>query len=435
MERREFLHGALGAPVIVPGSALGLNGAVAPSERIHMGFIGAGGMGGGHVRAFSAQPDVRGVAICDVRKEHRDRAKQVVDTRNGDTACATYNDFREMLARDDIDAVLIAVPDHWHVLVGLEAARRRKDMYYEKPLGMSLTEDKAMRRAVHRGGVIFQFGTQQRSDQRFRLACELVRNGRLGQLRKIVLAAASFTQVPNQPAEPVPPGFDYDMWLGPAPWAPHCNLRCTRQFTLLYDYSLGCVGGAWGIHDADIAQWAMDADRGGPVEVEGAGQFPRDGFYDTAPAFEVEHRYANGVRLIFADWATARKHAPQMNMIRMGLFFEGTEGWIAVSREGIFTHPEKLARTVFGSGDVRLPRSNDHRRNFLDSVRKRTQPISHLEAAVRSDTVCHQADIAMRLARKLRWDPLREEFTGDEQANRMLVRPMRGSWHLGGSPA
>jgi predicted dehydrogenase len=430
MQRRELIKAAVGAPLIIPASALGLNGATAPSDRITMGFIGVGGMGGGHVRAFSAFPDVRIVAICDVRKLHRDRAKQVVDTRYGDTACATYGDFREILAREDIDAVLTACPDHWHVLVGLEIARRRKDVYFEKPVGMSVTEAKALRQAVNRSGIIFQFGTQQRSDQRFRLACELVRNGRIGQLRKIVLAAASFTQVPNQPVQPVPEGFDYDMWLGPAPWVPHCELRCTRQFTLLYDHSLGCVGGAWGVHDADIAQWSVDADSTGPIEVEGVGYFAKDGFYDTAPAWEVEHRYANGVRLIFADWATARKHAPQMSMIRMGLFFEGTEGWIAVSRDGIWTQPERLARAVFSPGDVRLPVSDDHRRQFLTSVRKRTRPISHIESAVRSDTVCQQADIAMRLGRKLRWDPVREEFIGDEQANRMLVRPMRSPWHL-----
>lgn len=424
------MKAAAAAPLIVPSGVLGLGGATAPSDRIQMGFIGVGGMGGGHVRAFSAMPDVRIVAVCDVRKSHRDRAKQVVDSRYGDTACATYADFRELLAREDIDAVLMACPDHWHVLVGLEIARRGKDVYFEKPLGLSVEEGKAMRKAVERSGIVFQFGTQQRSDQRFRLACELVRNGRLGRLRKIVLAAASYTQVPNQPEQPVPEGFDYEMWLGPAPWAPHCELRCTRQFTLLYDYSLGCVGGAWGVHDADIAQWAMDADDSGPIEVEGTGQFPRDGFFDTAPAFEVEHRYANGVRLIFADWMTARKHAPQMSRIRMGMFFEGTEGWIVVSREGIYTHPDRLARTVFGSSDIRLERSDDHRRNFLDAVRKRTRPISHIGAAMRSDTVCHQADIAMRLGRRLRWDPVREEFIGDAQANRMLVRPMRQPWHL-----
>ncbi len=421
MQRREFLRTAAGAAGVP---------FVTPSDKIVMGFIGVGGMGSEHLRAFTAQPDVRVAAICDVRQANRERAKQYVDSHYGDSACAEYRDFRELLARKDIDAVLIAVPDHWHVLVGLEAARQGKDMYYEKPMGVSLAEGQAMRTAVRRHGVVFQFGTQQRSDQRFRLACELVRNGRIGQLQSIMLGSASYTQVPNQPTEPVPPGFDYDMWLGPAPWAPHCTLRCTRQFTLLYDYSLGCIGGAWGVHDTDIAQWTVDADHTGPVEVEGIGHFPADGFYDTAPAWDVEHRYANGVKLLNMDRATALKRAGQFKMIGMGLLFVGSEGWIAISRQGMNTEPPSLASTRFGPNDVRLPHSRDHRRNFLEAVRARRDPISNIEAAVRSDTVCQQADIAMRLQRKLRWDPVKEVFTDDEQANRMLSRPMRSPWHL-----
>jgi predicted dehydrogenase len=433
MNRRQFTRAALAAapaPLFVPASALGRNGATAPSDRIVMASIGVGGQGGGHLRALVAQPDVRVSAVCDVRQANRERAKQVVDSRYGDTACAEYADFRELLARPDIDAVLIAVPDHWHVLIGLEAARRGKDMYFEKPMGLTVEQGQAMRAAVRRSGVVFQFGTQQRSDARFRFACELARNGRLGRLQTIVLGAASFTQVPPQPTEPVPLGFDYDMWLGPAPWAPHCNLRCTRQFTLLYDYSLGCVGGAWGVHDTDIAQWALDADHTGPVEIEGTATFPRDGFYDTAPQWDVEQKYASGVRLLNCDGATALRHAWQFRIINRGVFFQGSEGWIAVSRQTMETYPESLKTARFGSGDIRLPRSDDHRRDFLNAVRSRREPISPIESAVRSDTVCQQADIAMRLRRKLRWDPVAERFLDDPQANRMLSRPMRSPWRL-----
>jgi len=430
LPRRRFMKALVAAPALMPASALGRGGSPPPSDRIVMGAIGVGGMGGGHVRAFLQQPDVRLVAVCDVRTSARLKSKAAADAHYGDQACAVYNDFRELLSRADIDAVMIATPDHWHVLVGLEAARRGKHMYFEKPVGMSVAEAKALRQAVRRSGVVFQFGTQQRSDEGFRFACELARNGRLGQLETIMLGAASYTQVPNQPAQPVPPGLDYEMWLGPAPWVPFTELRCTRQFTLLYDYSLGCIGGAWGVHDADVAQWAADADATGPVEVEGWGEFPADGFYDTAPVWEVEHRYANGVKLLFMDHATALRRAPQFRLINMGVLLVGSSGWVAVSRQGAHTHPESLARTVIGPNEVQLPRSLNHRRNFLDAVRTGARPISHIEAAVRSDTVCHQADIAMRLRRKLRWDPVKEVFVDDAQANRLLSRPMRSPWRL-----
>ena len=416
--------------MIVPGSALGLNGAVPPSDRITIGHIGVGGMGTGHVRAFVQNADVQTVAICDVRREHREAAKSIIDTAYGNKDCALYNDFRELLARPDIDAMVMACPDYWHALIGLEAARNRKDMYYEKPMSMSIAENQAMRDAVNRYGVVFQFGTQQRSDAGYRFACELVRNGRLGKMRDIMIGTATAPFSPDLPEEPIPAGFDYEMWLGPSPWAPFNTRRCTRDWTHIHDYSLGCLSGAWGIHDVDIAQWALDADHSGPVEVEATGVFPGKGLFDTAKEFDAVLTYANGVKLSIMDMPTAVKKRPQFRLQWMCMVFEGSDGWVLVGRNGLQAEPKSLLREVIGPNEVRLPRSANHRRNFLDAVKTRTRPISHIDAAVRSDAVCHLSDISMRLGRKLRWSPEKEQFVSDEAANRQLSRTLRSPWRI-----
>lgn len=423
LDRRTFLGSSL-APLILPAAACGAN------DRINLGMIGVGGMGSGHLRALVNQSDVRVVAICDVKSDNRNRATDAVNTAYKENTCAGYNDFREMLVRPDIDAVLMAVPDHWHALIGIEAARRGKHMYYEKPMGVSVAESQAMRAAVKRNGVVFQFGTQQRSSHNYRHTIELIRNGRIGELKTIIIGSAMSQYRPNQPEQPIPEGFDYEMWLGPAPWVPYTFERCTRNWTLIYDYSLGCISGAWGVHDVDIAQWAADADHTGPIEVEGSGVYPADGIYDTAVQWEVEHKYANGVKLIHTDIQTAKKRAPQFAFGSMASVFIGTEGWIYVSRNALRTHPEGLVREKFGPGQQHVIRSDDHKRNFLEAVRTGAQPISHIDAAVNADHVCQQADVAMRLKRKLRWDPANERFVDDPQANRMLSRPMRSPWRL-----
>jgi predicted dehydrogenase len=287
-----------------------------------------------------------------------------------------------------------------------------------------------MRDAVRRYGVVFQFGTQQRSSFTFRHAVELVRNGRIGQMKEIVIGSANSQYIPNQPPQPVPEGFDYDMWLGPAPWVPYTAERVTRNWTLIYDYSLGCISGAWGVHDIDTAQWALDTDHTGPVEVEGDGVYPADGLYDTATSWEIHHTYANGVKLIHTDIRSAKKKWEQFSLGNMASLFIGSEGWIYVSRSAIHTHPSHLVRHKFGPNDIRVIHSDDHRGNFLDAIRTGAEPVSPIEAAVRADTICQQADVAMRLKRKLRWDPAKEEFVDDAEANRMLSRPMRSPWHL-----
>ena len=435
MNRRDFfknsasLVGAIALPTIIPASALGRGVRVAPSDKIVMGCIGVGGMGTGHVRSFLGFDDVHIAAVCDVRRQHAERAKNMVDKKYSQQSCQIYNDYRQLLARPDIDAIVNATPDHWHSLIGLEAARQKIHMYYEKPLTRSIAESQAVRRAVKDYDVIFQFGTQQRSDQRFRYTCELVRNGKIGDLETIMIGSAQFEPIGLQPAQPVPDGLDYNMWLGPAPWAPYTQKRCTRNWTLISDYSLGCLSGAWGIHSVDIAQWANRSDDAAPITTEGWGKAPKKGLYDTYIEWKAEHTYANGVKLIHMDMETALKHAKQFELFWMAILFLGSEGWVYVGRGFLDAHPKSLLNVKFGPNDERLPVSQDHRRQFLDSVKKHQQPISHIDSAYYSDITCHHAHIAMTCGRKLTWNNQTEQFENDVQANRMLRRAMSSPWH------
>ncbi len=450
--RRAFLKTSaatgigLSLPYYVPSRALGADGTVAPSERTVMGCIGVGSMGGGHLRAFLGHDDVRVVAACDLREAFRQRAKQRIDEKYGNQDARTYHDFRELLARPDIDAVCIATPDHWHALIGMEAARTGKDMYLEKPADVHVAAAQALRRTVNDYGVVFQFGTQQRSDRRFRFACELVRNKRIGQLHTIVVGSVSGSSLPNQATEakPDPRVFDYDMWLGPAPWAPYSFQRSASRvegspgyWMHIHDYCLGCLSGAWGIHHVDIAQWGNGTDGTGPLEIEGAGMLPKDGLCDTPLTWRVVHRYANGVNMIHMDMTRTVLEFPQfteaattLQIPGCGVLFIGTEGWVIVSRGGIDANPKSLLQETFGSDEIHLPVSNDHKRNFLECVRTRRHTICPIESAVRSDTICHLDDIAIRLGRKLHWDPQEERFVNDEEANRLLRRPLRSPWTL-----
>ncbi len=432
--RRQFLKGAAAAagsvafPYVIPSSALGNAESVAPSERIVMASIGLGIQGTDLLRAFLSHNDVQVVAVCDVRESQRQKAKGIVDQRYGNSDCVTYNDFRDICRRTDIDAVSIATPDHWHVPISLEAARSGKDMYTEKALGLSVAWDKALRDTCHKYGTVFQWGTQQRSDRNFRFACELARNGRLGKLHTILVAVPYDFAVPNQPVQPVPEGLDYDMWLGPAPWAPYTYQRCRpwtkeESYSIWYhisDYCLGGIGGYWGVHHVDIAQWGHGTDDSGPVEIEGTAVFPADGLANCATSWKVSHKYADDVTMVYMDEARS-KH---------GVTFQGTDGWVHVTREGIWAEPQSLLSTVIGRDEIHLPQSKGHQRNFLDAVKTRAATICPIDVAVRTDTICHLTDICTRLGRKLQWDPEKEDFVNDPQASRMLSRPMRSPWHL-----
>lgn len=427
ISRREFLDtsaraalSAAAVPYLIPSSALGADRTVAPSNRIAVGCIGVGPQGNGVMGGFLHEPDARVVAVCDVNALRREETKNRVNQHYGDTGCAAYNDFRELLTRDDIDAVLIASPDHWHVLHGLYAARAGKDMYVEKPMSLCLAQDLALRDAIHKHGNIFQFGTQQRSSRNFRFACELVRNGRIGQLHTMKVGSPASIPSEHLKPAPVPDWLDYDLWLGPAPWSPYLENRTVNQYWWHNtDYAVGFVAG-WGIHHVDIAQWGNDSDDTGPIEIEGTGVFPKDGFRDCATAWNIEARYVNGVRLLYTDEA----------QITHGITFEGTEGSVYVKRGSIDANPKSLLHSVIGPNETHLYESNDHVRNFLDCVKSRRNTVCPIDVAVRSDTICYLSDIVMRTGRKLRWDPQKERFNGDDDANRMLERALREPWRL-----
>ncbi len=432
--RRRFLKkaamaaGIVTLPQIVPSSVLGNGEMAEPSGRIVMGCIGLGIQGTGLLRAFLNQRDVQIAAVCDVRESQRQKGKGIVDKHYGNSDCASYNDFREVCGRGDIDAVCIATPDHWHVPVSLEAVRNGKDLYTEKALGLSVSWGKALRQECHRYGRVFQWGTQQRSERNFRFACELVRNGRIGKLHTILVGVPHDFAVPNQPTQPVPDGLDYDMWLGPAPWAPYTYQRC-RPWTQeesysnwyhISDYCIGGIGGYWGVHHVDIAQWGHGTDGTGPVEIEGTGVFPTDGLADCAVSWKVKHIYVDGVTMIYMD---NEQH-------KQGVTFQGSEGWVHVSRSGLWAEPESLLGSTIGPDEIHLVQSKGHQRNFIDAVKTREETICPIDVAVRTDTICQLTDICTRLGRRLRWDPAKEDFVEDAQASRMLRRPMRSPWRL-----
>jgi len=410
-----------------------------PSERVTIGHIGTGNMGGGHVDGFVRLKDAQIVAICDTFKDRRESRAHGVDKhyasmkgRGSYKGCATYNDFRELLARDDVDAVVVATPDHWHVPIAIAAARAGKGMYVEKPLGVSVAQNQALRDAIGRGGNVFQYGTQQRSGRNFRFACELARNGRLGEIHTVHVWCPRGESGGSTAPIPVPKGFDYDMWLGPAPYAPYTVDRCQPQGAYhIYDYSLGFIAG-WGAHPLDIAQWGLDTDDTSPIEYDGTGSLPTEGLFSTVTTWDMHCLYAGGVKMRFMSDDIAKPFVDRYHpkFTSHGTTFIGPEGWVSVDRQGIYADPPSLLKSEIGPNEIRLYESRDHRQNLLDCVRSRTEAVSPVEAAIRSDTISHLCNIVVRTGRKLTWDPEKEAIIGDEEASRMLTRPMRPPWHL-----
>ncbi|MCX6873052.1 MAG: Gfo/Idh/MocA family oxidoreductase [Verrucomicrobia bacterium] len=390
-------------------------------------MIGVGDQGNHHLGILLGMPDAGIVAVCDPVRVKREAAKRRVDDAytevRGRTfqGCAAYSDFREMLQRPDIDAVLVASPEHWHALHGTAALGVGMDLYIEKALTRTIAEGRALVESARRYCRVVQVGTMQRSAANFRLACELVRNGYIGKLQTIKVGDPKGYPGPEVRDEPVPDGLDYDMWLGPTSWSPYFPERLVnlKGWMLTYDYTVGFQSG-WGQHDIDIAQWGNGTDHTGPIEVEGRATFPAAGLNDTAMTWHTEYLYANGVRLIF----TSDNENPY------GIRFEGTEGEVFVNRAGIRSIPESLVKLQFKSGDLRLYDSQNHHGNFLDCVRTRRDPVCTIEAGHHANVICNLSDIATRLGRKLRWEPAKERFTNDDEANRMLTRAMRSPWQI-----
>jgi len=430
IHRRQFLKGAgcltagaIAFPYIVSSSALGKDGGVAASNRIVMGAIGVGSQGTGDLRGFLSKQDVQTVAVCDVDKNHLDNAKKLVDKEYGNNDCKTYADFRALIGRGDLDAIQIAVPDQWHSIPAITAARAGLDIHAQKPLARTIREGRAICDAVKRYGTIWQTGSQQRSTANFHHACELVRNGRIGKVERVEVGLPTGRDRGTAKPLPVPGTLDWNMWLGPAPWRPYCDFGrgdCHWDWRWIMDYSGGQLTD-WAGHHIDIAHWGLDLERTGPVEIEGRGSYPRDGLYDVPYEYKFTCKYANGVTMTVAN----------NKQLEQGAKWYGENGkWIYVKRGKLEANPENVLKEVIGPDEIQLYESRDHKQNFLDCVKSRKETIAPAEVGHRSISVGLLGEIAMLTERKLKWDPEKELFTNDEQANRMLSRPMRSPWHL-----
>ena len=424
--RRTLLRHALAAgagiatPYLIRPSALGKAGTVAPSERITLGMIGTGGHGrAANLRNFLSFDDAQVVALCDVDPTQVEIAREMAAKAYGNDDAAIYSDFREILARPDIDAVMISTPDHWHVPISIMAAQAGKDIECEKPT-LTIEEGRKLVETMQRYSRVFQWSTEDRAVDVYHRMCELVRNGRIGKVHTIKVELPAGPKEPGNPKPmPVPDGFDYDMWLGPAPWAPYTKDRCHWNFRWIEDYSGGMLTD-WGAHLLDGAQWGNDTEHTGPVEVEGKGRFWDEGLYNTAYEYHLEYTYADGVKL-FVDSGNP------------SLRFEGTDGWIGNRgwRGPLQAEPASILDSVIGPDEVHLYTCpQGEQRNFLDCVKSRRACYFPPEIGQRCFTIAHIGNIAMKLDKKLKWDPQAERFTNSDEANRMLGRARRSPWHL-----
>ena len=410
---RELSAAAQGAP-IRPASA---------TDRPGIALVGCGGMGRGDAKSASRFGDI--VAVCDVDESHAAAAAQ--QFAGPDRAPAQFKDFRKVLERRDVDVIVNATPDHWHTLINLAAAAAKKDIYAEKPLTLTIDEGKRLVKAVRKERVVLQTGTQQRSNKLFRLACELVRNGRIGKLTQVtVYLPAGLREGPFEPV-PVPPGLDWDFWLGQAPREDYLKERCHQTFRWWFDYSGGPVTD-WGAHHNDIARWAIGEDGPKVIEAKAIGE-PIPGGYTTPPAFESTLTWGNGVKQVVkttpddSPFGVALKPDGQRNGVRL----EGTDGWIWVNRSKIEASNLDMLDAPLTGAAVRLEVSDDHMGNFFDSIRTRKDPMSPVESGHRSATVGHLIVIALRTGRTLEWNASDEKFVGEgaREANAHLARRMR----------
>ena len=451
MNRRNFLKKSTAAaistlsfPYLIPASALGRNNYIPPSDRITMGCIGLGGKGTHNMRTFLNFKEVQVVALCDVERASSnyhdgstaglEPAKQIVDNFYAEKmqsskykGYSTHEDFRELLKRDDIDAVTVCTPDHWHGLISIAAAKAGKDIYCEKPLTNTIEEGRAVCDAVKRYGRILQTGSHERSNDSVRFACELVRNGRIGEIKEI------HVNMPNKDAHhlwlmndkspklvmDVPDGFNYDMWLGPAPYEPYTKERCHFWWRFILQYGGGEMTDR-GAHIIDLAQFINNTDDSGPIAINAEGKALQNELFNTFYEYKFELTYSNGVQILGGSKG------------ERGLKIVSTDGWIFIHIHGgrLKASSESLLREKISPNEIHLNRSPSHHQNFLDSVKSRREPFATAEIGHRTATICHLINIGMLTGRKLKWDPVNEEIKNDFEANQMLSRPMRYPWHL-----
>ena len=422
MTRRQFLAtsaAVAGGPMILSSPARGF---AAASERIRLGFIGIGIQSRGHLKRFVGTNDTQVVAVCDVVTERRENSKQIVEegyAKQKDMAsykgCAAYVDFRELLARDDIDAVVIGTPDHWHAIPAVMACRAGKDVYCEKPLSLTISEGRAMVKAAREHDRIFQTGSQQRSEfgGLFRKAVEIIRNGHLGEIKMVRVGVGGPAVTCDLPTEECPTGTDWNFWNGPSPERGYNQILCPKgihnhfpAFRMYREYAGGGMADM-GAHHFDIAQWALGMDNSGPVKIE-------------AP----EGKAGTGLKYTYANGVVMYHGGPS------GCTFEGTQGTLYVDRGKLTADPANILEATIGPDAFHVQPSDNHYRNWIDAIRSRQKPICDVETGHRSATVCELGQIGYDLRRPLNWDPVKERFVNDDDANKLLSRPMRDPWKL-----
>jgi predicted dehydrogenase len=420
LSRRKFLKAGaatVALPCIIPASVLGAD---SPGKKITIGFIGTGDHGTTwNLHRYLELRDAKVLVVCDVDGARMRRAKAMVDAAYDNEDCATTKDFREVLARKDIDAVMISTPDHWHTLISVMAARAGKDVQCEKPT-LTIAEGKILIETIRSHGRVFQTSTEDRSLPEYHRMAELVRNRRIGKLQKIEVILPKQPTFPGDPTpQPVPPDLDWEMWLGPAPFAPYTKDRVHFNFRWIWDYSGGIICD-WGAHLFDTAQWANDTERSGPVEIEGTGTYWEGGLFNTVKDYDVTYRYANGVIM------TCKPGNPSIK-------FVGTEGWVGNEgwRGKAQASSDTILNSVIGPEEIHLYTNPEGEHDdFLKCVKSRKDPYFPVDIGHRVSTVCHLGNIAIKLGRKLKWNPKAEHFENDDQATAMLSRPMRSPWTL-----
>jgi predicted dehydrogenase len=451
MKRRKFLGSSIAAttgavilPTLIPASVMGKN---PPSDRIQIGQIGCGRIARGHDIGETIRYDkARFVAVCDVDSKRLSDGKKLIEehyaARSGTrkySGVKMYGDYREMLSDRSLDAVIISTPDHWHARPAIEAALAGKDIYLQKPTSLTIAEGRLLSDIVRRQGVILQVGTQQRSSSQFRVAAELVRNGRIGKLHTVKIGLPGDPSGPNAPEMPVPKNLNFDMWLGSTPLVPYTEMGVHPQndygrpgWLRLENYGAGMITG-WGQHHFDSAAWGMDTEYTGPVAVQAVAEFPKSGLWNVHGDFMVKADYANGITMYTSGG------------FPNGIRYEGSEGWIFVSRgdyvasasdpvsrdasrKALDASDPRILESTIGENEIHLTRSDNQHGNWLDSIISRKEPISPVEIGHRACTVCLISHIAMKIPGRLEWDPQTERFLNSEEANTMLRRPQRFPW-------
>lgn len=425
MQRRRFLKnstcaaaGIISAPYILSSCSN------APSKQITLGMIGVGGHGiSWNMSAFLKFEDVRILAVCDVDPKRKDEAKRIVDEKYQNQDCATYSDFRDVLAREDIDAVMISTPDHWHVPISILAAQAGKDVICEKPT-LTIAEGRILCDVMKKNNTVYQTSIEDRAMPTYHRMAELVRNGYIGDLENIIIRIPDASVVKLHPAstetQAVPKGFDYEMWLGPAPFAPYSPGRCHFNFRWISEYSGGMLTD-WGAHYVDTAQWANGTDHSGPISVEGKGkaEFMSGDIYNTANIFDLMYQYKNGVSM-------------QVVTGGMSIGFKGTEGWIqCLGWDGdVEASKKSIMEAEIKKNDIHLYTAESEHRNFIDCVKSRKETYVSAEVGHRTATALHMGAIAMQLDKKVNWDPEKEAFINDDEANALRSRESRDPWKM-----